>query len=177
MALRVVGKGDAFIPVGTTFIQMEQKLLVWMGELEHLRGGAGEKRVERDTVAGEIVAGETVDKCIALLWWELVRPPIPPPTYPPSRSIALTCNKQAYITSRLNDAQHSGTYLIHLLKYALAHLPHSWTLLYRVIERLKGVRQRLRLGCLSLEIADRFLEGQVCTLPRGLDWIVLRGLW
>ena len=87
---------------------------------------------------------------------------------PRSRPISLTSDKQAYITSRLNDAQRSGTYLMHLLKYALSHLPHSWTLLYRVIERLKGVRQRLKFGCLRMNIANRFLKGQVRTLPRVL---------
>jgi len=85
MALRT-GKGEGFIPVGTTFIEMEEKFLLWLRELEQLRSDAREKgTVQGDT--GEIVPPETVDKCIALLWWNLVRPPISPlsPVLVPSR--------------------------------------------------------------------------------------------
>jgi hypothetical protein len=55
MALRAVGKGDPFIPVGTTFIQMEEKFLLWMRELEHLR-------TRKKDDQGDTVAGDTVDK-------------------------------------------------------------------------------------------------------------------
>jgi len=55
MALRAVGKGDPFIPVGTTFIQMEEKFLLWMRELEHLR-------TRKKDDQGDSVAGDTVDK-------------------------------------------------------------------------------------------------------------------
>jgi len=103
-----VKKVDGFIPVRTTFIQMEEKFLLWRRELEQLQGDVQKKDVD-ETAAGNIV------------------PPIRPPPYPPSRSFALTSNKQAYITSRLNEPTRSGTYLMHLLKYALFHLPPSWT--------------------------------------------------
>jgi len=78
-------------------------------------------------------------------------------------------DNQAYVTSLHNDTTRSGTYLLALLKYAITHLPHSWTLLYRVIERFKGLRWRVKLGSLRMNIANRFLKGQVRWIGCGAD--------
>jgi hypothetical protein len=72
-----VKKVDGFIPVRTTFIQMEEKFLLWRRELEQLQGDVQKKDVD------ETAAGNIVDKCIALLWWNLVRPPYSSPPLSP----------------------------------------------------------------------------------------------
>jgi len=184
MALRT-GKGEGFIPVGTTFIEMEEKFLLWLRELKQLRSDAREKgTVQGDT--GEIVPPETVDKLIALLWWNLVRPPYPSPHLSP-------------FSSHLADFQQTGIHNIppqrpHPLRDPPYPSPEIRPrapppFMDAVISRHRAIKGRPTASQIWLsenEYRQSVSQGTgtyfaPCTLPRVLGWIGLGrvgvGLW
>jgi hypothetical protein len=83
-------KGDGFIAVGTTFMEMEEKFLVWLSELDQLR----EKCVEGHTRCPERDGGQMYRLTVVE---SSSYPAIPPALIPLSPLILVPCG----LTTRL----------------------------------------------------------------------------